>query len=139
MWVQLHTSVQPVRSLHREGPHLPSFGTVRQIRSAASQYLACSWMTERQGGELYFQDKRLLQGPVRLTDGAPYEFFSRGLQARMGDHTTPSTALLARHVRGLNAYFEAKHLGAQSTSERQDYALAGLANLLLWTSWLRGG
>ena len=103
MWVQLHTSVQLVSSRLREEPHLPSFGTVRQIRSATSHFLGCTLVTERSGGDIYFQDRRLLMGPVRETDGAAYELFSRGLQARLGDHSTPSTALLARHVRTLDS------------------------------------
>ena len=77
-------------------------------------------------------------GPVRETDGAAYELFSRGLQARLGDHSTPSTALLARHVRALDSLFDARHRGAPTLAEQHDCALAGMANLLLWLSWLRG-
>ena len=139
MLAELHASVQPLRHRGRTSKTTPVFTTVRQLRSAASQYLGWNLITSQPSGSMYFQDRCLLQGNVRPTDSAPYELFSRGMQARMGDESTPSTALLGRHIRGLNTYFDARYLAAADVSTQNDYALAGFANYLLWFSWLRGG
>ena len=139
MWAILHASVQPLKFRGRSSKHTPVFGTIRAIRSAASQYLGWDLITSKPGGTLYFQDRRLLAGTVRPTDGASFELFSRGLQARLGDAVVPSTALLGRHIRGLDTLFDGRYRAAPNATARAEYALAGFANILLWFTWLRGG
>lgn len=139
MWAELDASVRPLRTRGRSAKGTPVFTTVRQLRSAASQLHGWNLITTRPSGTLYFQDRRLLSGTVRPTDTASYELFSRGLQARMGDEAVPSTALLGRHIRGLDNLFDVQFRAATNGSTRESLALAGFANLLLWTSWLRGG
>ena len=139
MWAELDASVQIIEPRGRRTKSTPAFTTIRQIRSAASQFMGWNLITSTPGGSLYFQDRRLLFGETRPTDGAVYELFSRGLQARLGNESTPSTALLGRHIRALDKYFETCYLGLAPGHDRDNYALAGLANLVLWLSWLRGG
>ena len=139
MWAMLHASVQPLKFRGRSAKTTPVFGTVRSIRSAASQFLGWGLIAAHPGGGLYFQDRRLLEGNVRPTDGAAFELFTRGLQARLGDSAVPSTALLGRHIRGLDELFDTRYHAAPDGYTRHNYALAGLANILLWLSWLRGG
>jgi len=139
MWAELHTSVQPLKHRGRSAKTTPVFTTIRQLRSAAGQYMGWNMITSQPSGTTFFQDRRLLTGNVRPTDSASYELFSRGLQARLGDESVPSTALLGRHVRGLNTYFDSHFRSASDRTTKLGYVLAGFANLLLWTSWLRGG
>ena len=139
MWAELHYSVQPLKTPSRTGQVTPSVQTVRQMRSAAGQFLGVNTIMANPGGEAYFDKRRLLRGNVRPTDGAAYTLFSKGMASRMGDQTVPSTALLGRHIRGLDDFFEARFMSATQASVRQAYATAGLANLMAWTTWLRGG
>ena len=139
MWAMLQASVQPLRFQGCSSKPTASFSSIRSLRSAASQYYGWSLISSHQGSDWYFQDRRLLHGNVRPTDSAAFELFTRGLSSRLGDQSVPSTALLGRHVRGIDRYFESLYLSAPTVSARREYALAGFANLLLWFSWLRGG
>ena len=138
MWMELHASVQPSRRRGRRYGEFPSYGTVRQYRSAASQFLGWDEAT-RSPDRSYFMHSTLLSGPVRSTDSAAYTYFARGLSVRMGDRSVPATALLHRHVQGLDMWFESLYHGAPPGGTRLSHAQAGLTNILLWLSWLRGG
>ncbi len=140
MWAQLHHSVIPLTKPGRRPPgSTPTYGALRQLRSAAGQYLGWNAIHAQPNRGTYFQDRRLLTGRVRATDTAPYELFARGFKARLGNESVPSTALLGKHIRGLDRFFTARYLAATTDSQRTGYAMAGLANLVLWTTWLRGG
>lgn len=140
MWAELDESVRPLTGRRsRVGATTPCFNTVRQMRSAAGQFWSWGAVLGEAGDEAYFDKNRLHRGPIRPTDGAVFELFSKGMAARMGTSTVPSTALLGRHVHGLDRYFDAHYRGAGSAAEAADYATAGLVNCLAWTTWLRGG
>ena len=139
MWALLHASVQPLVFRGRSSRTTPTFDTIRSLRSAASQVYGWDLISSNSGTDWYFQDRRLIQGSVRPTDSASFELFTRGMAARIGTQATPSTALLGRHIRGLDTYFNSQYLAAPAGISRYNLALAGFANLLLWLSWLRGG
>lgn len=140
MWMELHASVQPIRSGRgRRQNATPVITTVRAYRSAASQYHSWHLLSTQSGDHFHLDRGVLHRTPVRVTDGAPYTLFSRGFQARLGTESVPSTALLGRHVRRLDSWFDSHYQGTQSAILRAPWALAGFANLLLWLSWVRGG
>ena len=132
MWAELHASTQRMARMGRSKNLTPVFNTIRQYRSAASQFYTWDTLVCSQG-QSYFSEGRLVSGPCRPIDCASYTLFTRGLSARMGTHTTPSTALLGRHVQLLDEWFEAKYMGNPTRAVAQ----AGLANVILWTSWMR--
>jgi integrase len=113
-----------------------AFSTVRQLRSAVSQFLTWDMMVATPGAFMD-QQRRVLQLPCRATDGLGYTLYSAGMRARVGDETHPSVALLDCHVRELDQELNRSYLASTSNLERRELALAGLANLFLWLGWLR--
>eukprot|EP00977_Amphora_coffeiformis_P021291 scaffold9137_cov275-Amphora_coffeaeformis.AAC.1 len=59
------------------------------------------------------------------------------MKGRVGDEARPSWALLDRHVRSFEVFFEEQYLKAGTLVARMYWARAGLANLFLWLGWLR--
>ena len=140
MWCQLWYSLRHTTKKYDRDVHLPiSFGTVRALRSAASQWLALDALNAAPSGSYMTQEKKVVHQECRPTDGLAFQYFAKGMVERMGDQPKPSVALLDRHVRFLDSDLDQKFLRATSDLERRDIALAGLANLTLWLGWLRSG
>ena len=138
MWAELDTSVRPTkRSAKSDDPKVPVFGTIRGLRSAVSQYH--TWDTIMQHPMSYFSSGTHLVGPCRPTDGASFTLFAKGFSSRIGDNPNPATALLGRHIQSLDMWFRSQIPLSTGREERWQWALAGLANLLLWLGWLRSG
>lgn len=141
MWAEEAYSLRP--STARAGRLDPSahvsYGTIRQLRSAVSQFYTISMLSEQSGGLRLDQQRRLHLGQGRLTDDAALTYFTRGFSARLGTDTQPSMVLLDRHVRFMNQEFEAHYRNSHTGSSRRYWARAGLANLLLWLGWIRSG
>jgi hypothetical protein len=116
---------------------LLSNATVRQLRSATSQYLAWDLMISKPDCAYFDQQRRLICQPCRPTDGLGCSLFASGIASRIGENVNPSVALLDRHVRSLVSDLEEQHLSARTPAARRKVALAGLATLLLWLGWLR--
>ena len=113
-----------------------SFGTVRQLRSAASYYATIDLLNST-GIHLHLDtNQHLLSHQGRATDSALMTYFTKGLRTRLGDDSNPATALLQRHIVGLDRYFEAGYHAA-TAAHRCRWALAGFANLIFWMGWLR--
>ena len=137
-WVELDTSVQVLPARGSWGLRTPVFNSVRQIRSAVSNY--ASWdIVQTRPEDNYFDRHRHHLGPCKVTDSGGYTLFSKGLAQRIGNNPRQATALLGRHITGLEQWFEDNYRRARTRADRQRWTLAGLAHVLLWLGWLRGG
>ena len=113
-----------------------SYNTARQLRSAASQYLALHSLLCNPSS--YFDSqRRLLLQPARSTDAASMTLLQHGLAARIGTATHPSTALLFRHVQALLQSLESQLSTTEIYHTRLDLLRAIVATHLLWLGWLR--
>ena len=138
MWAQLSYSLQPGRRRTPEGTRMTlSYGTIRQLRSAASQHMAWDMMVRYPGHVYVDQGKRVINQACRPTDSLGATMFAAGLKARLGDESRPSVALLDRHVRWLDVDLDQRYRVARSDEVRCELAKAGLANLSFWLGWLR--
>jgi hypothetical protein len=137
MWCQEAYSLQQGAS--RLGPNNPvSFGSIRQLRSALSHLLA--WDNAHAPSPGYLdKGKRLINQKCRPTDALPMQLHAQGMAARLGTETSPSKALLDRHVRHLMRDLSQAYHHSLTARERQLAARASVATLLLWLGWLRGG
>jgi hypothetical protein len=137
-WAMLSYSLQQGRRKTTDGHYMTlSYSTVRQLRSAASQYMAWDMMVRFPGKVYMDQSKRLIQQPCRATDSFGATMFASGFKARIGDESRPSVALLDRHVRWLDNDLNQRYEAARTDEVRNEIAKAGLANLSLWLGWLR--
>jgi hypothetical protein len=138
MWAQLSYSLQTGRRLSTDGSRMTlTYSTIRQLRSAASQYMAWEMMIRYPGSVYMDQGKRLIQQTCRPTDSFGATMFASGLKARIGDESRPSVALLDRQIRWLDMDLNRRYEAASTDTARNEIAKAGLANLSLWLGWLR--
>jgi len=141
MWAQEFYSLKRSRaSRHKTLPLIDqpgtSFATVRQLRSALSQYESLVLLLTEPGRTVSDRNQVWVTD-CRPTDSYALSLFMSGLGSRLGSDSKPSTALLDRHVRWLDTDLNHRYLQCQSPSSKLEFALAGLANLLLWLGWLR--
>lgn len=139
MWAQEAYSLRksPGRSDVNGLPLFVKYPTIRQLRSAASQFFSWDTLISRPGQALLDEKKRVLHLPCRVTDDLSSSLFAAGLGTRLGDEAAPSIALLDRHVRTLEADLNRLFLNARTNAERREFALAGFLTLILWLAWLR--
>ena len=136
-WCQEALSLHPGAS--RRGPCTLSFTTLRQYRSAVSQFYGiCSLATHPDQGLLDSQ-KRLLLTPCRGTDSLTSHLHATGMGARLGTQTVPSVALLQRHVRTMVQQWSQEYSVTKDPPRRRALVLAILAAHFLWLGWLRAG
>jgi len=141
MWAQEFYSLKRSRaSRHKTLPLIDqpgtSFSTVRQLRSALSQFESLVLLLTEPGRTVSDRNQ-VWVSDCRPTDSYALSLFMTGLGSRIGSESKPSTALLDRHVRWLDADLNRRYLSSHSPSMRSELAKAGLANLLLWLGWLR--
>jgi hypothetical protein len=138
MWAQLSYSLQSGRRKTSDGTCMTlAYDTIRQLRSAVSQYMAWDMMVRFPGNVYMDQAKRIIHQACRPTDSLGATLFASGLKARIGSESRPSVALLDRHVRWLDADLDRRYRAATTPAVRDELAKAGLANLSLWLGWLR--
>jgi hypothetical protein len=113
-----------------------AFSNIRQLCSAASQFLAWDMMISRPDRAFMDQQRRVLEQPCRPTDGLSYTLYTGGLRACVGNQTHPSVALLDCHVQALDQELNRSYLQSHTPHKKRAYALGGLANLFLWLGWL---
>ena len=114
-----------------------SYDAIRQLRSAVSQLHTWESLVADPATGFVDNQRRLLHLPCRPTDAVGFTHHARGLATRIGTKSRPSVALLDRHVRHLDRALDRSYSQALTYAERRRFALAGLANLLLWLGWLR--
>jgi hypothetical protein len=137
MWMMESYSLRTTRLRGTDELQLLSKATVRQLRSATSQYCAWDLMVSKPESTYFDQQRRLICQPCRPTDGLGCALFASGIASRIGENVNPSLALLDRHVRTLMSELDERYLSAKSLVARRQAALAGLATLVLWLGWLR--
>jgi hypothetical protein len=135
MWAQTSYSLRP--SSRRGDGSTISMATVRHLRSAASQFLGWEMMVRNPLNTFLDQHQRVLNQGCRATDNYSYSLFSKGMTGRLGSESIPSAPLLFRHVFYMDQTFNQNYLNATTFDAKRRWALAGLANLLLWLGWLR--
>ena len=136
MWLHESYSLRP-SSRRSTDNFTVSLGTVRQLRSAASQFLGWEMMISAPLTTYIDQQQRVLSQPCRATDNYSFSLFSKGMSGRLGTDSQPATALLFRHVLFMDQFFAANYKAAMAPSTQRRWALAGLANALFWLGWLR--
>ena len=133
MWMQECYSLRYGRS----GLDPVVFGTLRSLRSAAGHFLAWDAQLATNGSSYVDNSRRVVLAPCRLTDNLAYSLFTQGQATRIGDHSSPSTALLHRHIKWLDTDLRRRLRHASSLHEQRWIVTAGLLNLTLWLGWLR--
>ena len=114
-----------------------SHNTVRQLRSAAGQSFQWSALGTHPEASWMNKEKRLLYQHCRPTDSVAFSVFSTRLLSRMGDLTNPSRALMERHVKAIDRQLNHLYKTSKNPIVPREAALGGLANLFLWSGWLR--
>jgi len=133
-WAQEHYSLRPGKADDTR----VNFGTVRQLRSAASQFFAWDMMVTNPGSTIMDpKTHHILQIPCRATDDLSANLFASGLSARIGNEPKPSVALLERHVKWIGNDLEHRYQSATTPALRREFAQAGFANACFWLGWLR--
>ena len=132
-WAELQYSLRPGNSKHRDRV---AFGTVRMLRSAVAWHNTVSAVISSTGIRYEARTRRITGTHLCPTDEAMMTRFTEGMRRRLGDDPRPSYALLFRHVKAMDRFYSEKYTAAVG-SERRRWALAGLANTLLWLGWLR--
>ena len=133
MWAELFYSL---RDGQEQGSTV-TFGTVRSLRSALSQYLATQLVVAHPGHASLDRHQRMTLQLPRPTDTAACTYFTKGLRSRMGDNPNPSQALQHRQIAALDEHFRHQFRLASSIERKCYWARAGIANLCLWLGWLR--
>ena len=116
-----------------------AFGTIRQLRSAASHFLLLDALNAHPGENVLDRGGKLIHQPCRPTDEMAYTLCTKGMASRIGTHSKPSHALLYRHVTHLDKELNKKYLQANSPELKREIATAAFANLMLFLGWLRSG
>jgi hypothetical protein len=139
MWAQEAYSLR--QSPGRKDVHGTSlfvkFQTVRQLRSAASQFYSWDTLVTHPGQAILDDKRRVLHLSCRPTDDLSSSLFATGLGTRLGHESVPSVALLDRHIRFLDAELDRLFRASRTNAERREFALAGFFTLILWLAWLR--
>jgi hypothetical protein len=145
MWAQQHYSLQRrtwSRSTATVSPDTDRicFNTVRSMRSAAAMYHTLLTMVENPGKvvpDAGSARPSLVPGCVP-TDSIDYAMMTQGMSRRLGTGSTPSMALLARHIQWIDNYQTAAYYATSDPLIKRELAQAGLCNVLSWLAWLRG-
>ena len=141
MWAHEYSSVQPKQvPAHRPGSDAPkNYKVLKNLRSAASYYHAWDAMiSDPRGAYLDPKSGKVShQRAVRATDSLAFTFFASGMSTRLGTESKQSVALLPRHVISLDQWLEHQFSLSTTDAERHEWALAGVTNVGLWTSWAR--
>jgi hypothetical protein len=131
MWAEEAYSIRPgLRDI------FVSFGTIRTLRSALSQFEAVKAL--QAGTPARFdQQNRLIFENCRSTDRIGHTFFMSGMASRIGTETKPAIALLMRHVQAIDQKCLREFQNSTTAEGKRHWSLAGLLNIVLWLGWLR--
>jgi hypothetical protein len=139
MWAQQRYALQPSPCSRRIGQNL-ALASVRGIRFAVGQYYQWDWHVAYPDRAVQDSNPHsFLADLCSPTDSLAYTAMSRGMATRQGDNSQPSKALLARHIKFIDAYLDTLDRTATEPGARADAARAGLTNTVGWLCWFRGG
>lgn len=134
-WVEAATSIRKSNMPTRD---TVAYGTIRQLRSAVGWHHTVAALVSAAGEVTYDErTKRLISNEGLSVQDAAITRYTKGLRERIGDNPEPSWALLDRHVRAFDAYFDRQYRSSTSRQAKHRWALAGMANLKFWLAWLR--
>ncbi len=71
------------------------------------------------------------------TDSLAYSYMTSGMSRRLGEESTPSHALLERHIFWIDNHLNTLYLAATTDEARAEISRAALANVVAWLGWLR--
>lgn len=140
MWAQQHYSIQPTSwSRSADSGSAVTFATVRGLRSAVSQYYTWDYQVSHPGHALRDGNSRaILVNGCLPTDELSYAMMSNGMGRRLGEDSKPAKALLARHVKWIDAHLQRLYDMAPPGSQlAQQLCRAALVNTIAWLAWLR--
>ena len=143
-WAQEWYALQPARwrrstdTSTSPGNSRVGYGTVRALRSAASQFFRLDMIFSTPDSVYMDQSHRVIRvSAVCPTDSLEATLFQKGFAVRTGRDAKPSTALHVRHVLYLDRSLRKMYGRASSRLHKLEVARAGLANALFWMGWLR--
>jgi hypothetical protein len=112
MWV--HEAYSLRASLRSATRSTVSMATIRQLRSAASQYLGWEMMLANPSATILDPQNQVLGISCRPTDAYSFTLFTKGMSGRLGTESQPATPLLFRHVRYMDVLFCANYRAARN-------------------------
>jgi len=129
MWAQEHYSLRS-RGECKGQLHdaTLAFATIRQLRSAASQFYTVDVLMANPGQLYMDSNNHLSRQAGRVTDEHDATMFGTGLSSRIGNQPRPSIALLERHVKWLDNDLDKCYRSATSPALCRELSMAGLAN-----------
>lgn len=137
-WVMLHYSLRQGSSRRTANEQFTlAYNTIRQLRSAASQFTTWDLMVSCPGRTWENDRRTVLIQDCRFTDDISNTLFAKGLGARIGNEPKPSVALLQRHVKYLDRSLDRLYKAATTDAQRREISRAGFANTAFWLGWLR--
>ena len=136
MWTQLLYSA---RGHKRDPDKAIKYNTARHIRSTASLYYSWDLQVAFPGQATKTKDGCMALPYIIPTAELGYTLQQGGMARRLGTQVKPSRALQHKHVQYVNDRLEQRWQATTDPEVRREIACAGVANLQLWTSWLRGG
>jgi hypothetical protein len=139
MWAELYYSLRNSKS--RDGTYDQiSYGTVRQIRSAASMYYTLDMQVAYPQQVIRDSARRsLVHTRVSPCNDPGLTFATAGLARRLGTEVSKSWALSHVHIAYIDAYLDKAYQTAGSVGQQHELACAGVVTLLAYLGWLRGG
>jgi hypothetical protein len=138
MWAQQHYALRPGRGnsqLSNEG--FVSFSTARGLRSAVAHYQAWDLQVADPQAAYDALNRPLASTGTLPTDCLAYSYMTSGMSRRLGEESTPSHALLERHVFWIDTHLNSLYDVAPTDEARTELSRAALANLVAWFGWLR--
>jgi hypothetical protein len=139
MWAQERYSLYPARWTRNAATVTSSvaWGSIRAMRSAASQFFALDLLTAHPEHLVELNDKPIFVNGCSPTDELSFTHFTAGMKRRIGEHSKPATPLLESHVRWIEDLVENQFRAATNARQRRKACRIAITNLIGWLAWLR--
>jgi hypothetical protein len=107
------------------------------LRSAASHYLA--WDLQVSDPQAAFDALNHPSAELGAipTDSLAYSYMTSGMSNWLGEESSPSHALLERHVVWIDKHLNSLYAMTLTPGARTEIARVATANLIAWFGWLR--
>ena len=134
-WAQLGYSLR-----RNQAGEPVKYGTIRQLRSAANLFYMVDAMLARPDQAMKVKSRLQFFPHVLPPDAAMLTCATKGMERRLGNTSIPSWALSYVHIKWIDDKLEEGwRSSALDEDRRHDFTIAGVANLLAYLGWLRGG